>query len=82
MFCHSSWAMGVTGHLLSHKNGPVGQLVGEVKVKVRMVLTVVNDLVLTLEDEVQRQEAYVGINVVQRIGVTGWKKECDEMTVN
>ena len=39
--------MGVTGHLLSHKNGPVGQLVGEVKVKVRMVLTVVNDLVLT-----------------------------------
>lgn len=53
----------------------------EEKVKVRMVLTV-NDLVLTLEDEVRRQEAYVGINVVRRIGVTGWKKECDEMTVN
>ena len=81
MFCHSSWVKGVTGHLLSHKNGPVGQLMVEEKVKVRMVLTV-NDLVLTLEDEVRRQEAYVGINVVRRIGVTGWKKECDEMTVN
>ena len=58
-----SWAMGATVHLLSHKNGPVGLLeVGE-KVKVRMVWTA-NDLVLTLEADVFRQEACAEIEMI------------------
>jgi hypothetical protein len=55
--------MGATVHLLSHKNGPVGLLeVGE-KVKVRMVWTA-NDLVLTLEADVFRQEACAEIEMI------------------
>jgi hypothetical protein len=45
--------MGATVHLLNHKNDPVGLLVGEEKVMVRMAWTV-SDLALTLEDELQR----------------------------
>lgn len=55
--------MGATVHLLSHKNGPVGLLVVVEKVKVRMVWTA-NDLVLTLEAEVFRQEACAGIETI------------------
>lgn len=75
--------MGATVHLLSHKNGPVGLLVVVGKVKVRMVWTA-NDLVLTLEAEVFRQEACAGIDdiiVIQRREAMRQKKECDEMTV-
>lgn len=63
MSCRWSWAMGAIVHLLSHKNGPVGLLVVVEKVKVRMVWTA-NDLVLTLEAEVFRQEACAGIETI------------------
>jgi hypothetical protein len=72
--------MGVTARLLIHKNGPAGLLVEVEKVKVRMAWTVYH-LVLTLEYEVPRQEAYAGIINVPKRSAVCQKEECNEMTV-
>lgn len=74
MTCRWNWAMEVIVHLLSHKNDPVGLLVGEEKVKVRMVWTgTVSDLVLTSKDEMQRPKKPTRgwIVAVQRRSVIG-----------
>jgi hypothetical protein len=55
--------MGVTVRLLIRKNGPAGLLVEVEKVEARMAWTVYH-FVLTLEDEVPRQEAYAGIEMI------------------
>jgi hypothetical protein len=66
--------MGVTVHLLSHKNDPVGLFVGEEKVKVKMAWTgTMSDLVLTSKDEMQRPKKPTRgwIVAVQRRSVIG-----------